>query len=109
MMAESFVDITPQVIKDANTTGQIVWAVAPYITGSIQIEAQNLTAWTSCVVKIRRSNNGITFKDFPLVVSLSEDGITPNLDLTGTAWICAEVTTANGAALALNCWGVFKT
>ena len=107
-MADSLIDLTPKVLN-ANTTAHEIWPVGPFITGTIQVEAVGRDAWTSAVVKIRRSNNGVTFVDFPSPIQLSADGITPGLDLTGVGWVSIEVTTVNGAALLLNCWGVFKT
>lgn len=103
-----FIDTKPIVI-DANTKSiSAVWPVGPYLSGTVQLQSENGNAWTSGVVEIKRSNDGARFHSFASAVTLSADGMTAEMDLSGVAFVAAVVTTANGAALTLHAFGCFK-
>ena len=107
-MAEFFADSQAKPL-DANTTAKVVWLVGKFIAGTVQIVADGRVPWTNAVVTLERSNNGIDFVALETSETMTADGITRTIDLTGTAFLAAEITTANGAALTLNLWGCFKT
>lgn len=93
---------------DATTTDRVVWAVGPYITGTVQVHARD-ASWSSSVVTIKRSNDGWNFYDLESAVTLSDDGMTDVLDLSGFAFLSVEVTTTNAGAPTLEVIGAFKT
>lgn len=102
-----FIDTKPIVI-DANTKSIAVWPVGPYLTGSFQVLSETGIAWTSAVVEVKRSIDGVRFHSYPTAVTLSADGMTPSLDVSGWPFVALIVTTVNGAALTLHAWGCFK-
>lgn len=106
-MSEFYLDTEPKILN-GNTTSDVVWPVGPYLTGTIQVQSEGYTAWTSAVVEVKRSNDGVRFYSYPTAVTLSADGMTASLDVSGWAWVALVVTTANGAALTLHAWGCFK-
>lgn len=106
-MTESYMDTVPRKM-DGNTTSLIFWPVGKYLTGSIQVGAENLSAWSSAVVEVVRSNDGIAFYSMPTAVTLSAAGMTDSLDLSGWAYVGLRVSTANGGALTILAWGCFK-
>lgn len=106
-MTESYMDTVPRKM-DGNTKSLISWPVGKYLTGSIQVGAENLSAWSSAVVEVVRSNDGITFYSMPTAVTLSSPGMTDSLDVSGWAYVGLQVITVNGGALTILAWGCFK-
>lgn len=103
-----YIDTAPRKIN-ANTKSLVWWPVGPYTAGGIQIEPEGIAGWSTAVVEIKWSNDGVRF--YPIsspATTIGAAGVVTLSDISGVAYIGAEVTTAEGSALILNAWGCFK-
>ncbi len=72
--------------------------VGPYLTGSIQSANQTDTSWASGILTIQVSNNAKDWATAPSWVvsasTITADGITSLMDLSGILYLRVAVTTA---------------
>lgn len=96
---------------ELDATGASVTEAVPIgeaAVGTVQARAKAGAAWSNAVLSVRVSNNGEDFDDFATAVTLSEDGTTDILDLSGWAFLRIEVTTADGSAPVIDTWVCLK-
>lgn len=84
---------------DGNTVNsEWVVPVREYTVATVQGYSVS-NSWTTAVVTFERSNDGSAWAAFPTAVTLTADGFTSVMDVSGIAFIRARVSTAKGSAL----------
>ncbi len=96
----------PMVLDGTGLTCTDGIAVGNALVAVVQAQSVAAAAWSSAVLSVKVSLTGdpTQFHNFPDAVTLSADGMTAILDVSGYAYLRAEVTTTNASAPKLNIW-----
>lgn len=93
---------------DGNDAGDYrVFPVGEYVTGTMSFYSPS--GWSSGVVTVERSNDLESWHAMPSAVTVSANGMTAALDVSGVAYLRAVVTTANGSPQRVRVVGCFKS
>lgn len=97
---------TPMVLDATGATVTEPIAVGSALVAVVQAQAVAGAAWSSAVLTVKVSLTGdpSQFYGFPDAVTLSADGMTPILDVSGYAYMQVAVSTTDAGAPKINLW-----